>query len=93
MYIVDDSPTLTLQIQRTALGQTDMVPLPTELSNACDWLVDSSCPISAFDFITHGTTIPLFSDFQGGVPVNLIVSMVLADGLATACAQIQLRMF
>lgn len=70
-----------------------MVPLPSELYNACNWLVDSSCPVNAFDTLTHGATIPIFSEFQGGVPVNLIVSIILGDGVPSVCAQIQLRIF
>lgn len=47
------------------------VPLPPGVENACDSLIVGSCPVTAGQPLTQGATIPVFTEYHGGIPAQL----------------------
>lgn len=47
------------------------VALPPGASNACNSLTRGSCPVTAGEALTQGTSIPVFSEYHGGIPAQL----------------------
>ncbi|KAJ6635143.1 Mite group 2 allergen-like Ixo r 2 [Pseudolycoriella hygida] len=62
---------LTLALNATVFGVEREVTLPPGASNACNSLIGASCPVSEGQSVTQGTTIPVFTEYHGGIPAQL----------------------
>lgn len=47
------------------------VPLPPGAENACNSLIVGACPVTEGQALTHGATIPVLTDYHGGIPAQL----------------------
>lgn len=79
------SDTLTFFHVRTVFGVPNEYPLSPELSNGCNGLIGSSCPVTQGQMFTHGATIPLGTEIHSGIPVTLQFRMEHAPNEACGC--------
>lgn len=50
---------------------TFTVALPPGAENACNSLIVGSCPVIVGQPLTQGTTIPVLTEYHGGIPATL----------------------
>lgn len=51
------------------------VALPPGAENACNGLINGSCPVTVGEQLTHGEAIPVMSEYHGGIPAQLRVQI------------------
>lgn len=41
----------------------------------CNSLIVGACPVASGQSLTHGTTIPVFTEYHGGIPAQLRIEV------------------
>ncbi|KAJ6640859.1 hypothetical protein Bhyg_05792 [Pseudolycoriella hygida] len=84
------SPTMTLSITSTVLGETRDIELGP-LSNACTNM-SPACPTVANQPVTQSATVPIVTDLHDGIPAQLRVTITNSANAVQLCALINLLM-
>ncbi|XP_058462619.1 ecdysteroid-regulated 16 kDa protein-like [Malaya genurostris] len=73
---VADASNLRSQVTATALGITAPYELPEERAAACNWLVQTRCPVTAGEDLVHHLSMPITSVYP---LVSVAIEMDLVD--------------
>ncbi|EAA04248.1 NPC intracellular cholesterol transporter 2-like [Anopheles arabiensis] len=81
---------LRTQVVATALGVTAPFELPADRAAACNWLLNTQCPVSANEDITYRLSMPVLLVYPR---VSLTVEIDLVDdaGQSLACFELDAR--
>ncbi|XP_055536173.1 NPC intracellular cholesterol transporter 2 homolog a-like [Wyeomyia smithii] len=87
---LQDATTLRSQVTATALGITAPYELPADRAAACNWLVQSRCPITAGEDLVHHLSMPITAIYP---LVSVAIEMDLVDetGQSHACYVLDAR--
>ncbi|XP_019550312.3 NPC intracellular cholesterol transporter 2 homolog a [Aedes albopictus] len=87
---VQDASNLRTQVTATALGITAPYELPAERAAACNWLVQSRCPISAGEDLTYHLSMPVTAIYPL-VSVTIEMDLVDQSGQSHGCFVVDAR--
>ncbi|XP_058833596.1 NPC intracellular cholesterol transporter 2 homolog a-like [Topomyia yanbarensis] len=87
---VQDASNLRTQVTATALGITAPYELPADRAAACNWLVQSRCPLTAGEDLVHHLSMPITAIYP---LVSVAIEMDLVDesGQSHACFVVDAR--
>ncbi|KAG4078282.1 hypothetical protein HA402_012992 [Bradysia odoriphaga] len=84
-----DTPRMGLHMNSTVFGVESPVELPPELRDACNTIVEG-CPVTEGQILTQRATIPVTSDFGGGIPAQLKFYISHDPGFYCTCAMVNI---
>uniref|UniRef100_A0A6M2E2J9 Putative niemann-pick type c2 n=1 Tax=Xenopsylla cheopis TaxID=163159 RepID=A0A6M2E2J9_XENCH len=71
-----DSATLTPQVIAKVAGLNVPYPMPPELSNACDFLKEGSCPLKKGDKVVYNLKVPVLESYP---PVSITFNLLIPN--------------
>ncbi|XP_058812615.1 NPC intracellular cholesterol transporter 2-like [Topomyia yanbarensis] len=87
---VRDASNLRINVLATALGITVPYELPEDRSAACNWLVQSRCPISAGEDLVYHLSMPITSIYPL-ISVTIQIDVVDQSGQSQGCFIVDAR--
>ncbi|XP_058835283.1 NPC intracellular cholesterol transporter 2 homolog a-like [Topomyia yanbarensis] len=87
---VQDVTTLRTQVLATALGITAPYELPADRAAACNWLVQSRCPLSPGEDLIYHLSMPITAIYPL-VSVTIEIDVVDQSGQSHGCFVVDTR--
>ncbi|XP_058462296.1 NPC intracellular cholesterol transporter 2 homolog a-like [Malaya genurostris] len=87
---VQETSQLNTQVMATALGITGPYELPAERAAACNWLVQSRCPLSAGEDVIYHLSMPITAIYPL-VSVTIEIDIVDENEQSHACFVVDTR--
>ncbi|XP_026470188.1 NPC intracellular cholesterol transporter 2 homolog a-like [Ctenocephalides felis] len=82
-----DSATLKPEVKAKVAGVTVPYPLAPELSDACQFLKEGSCPLKKDDKVTYNLKVPVLQSYPA-INLDLMVSLVDDSAKPVLCFKI-----